>query len=88
MGAIKGVGVVRRGGLGSSTSPSSGEDVRGRFVCLLPSGDLEAFLLRGVATITGVAFQLGVRRRRRPVCNCVIWRRTEFNVGSRPTTII
>lgn len=51
MGAITGVGAMGGGGLASSTSPSSGDDVRSRFDCLLPSGDLEAFLLRGVGTI-------------------------------------
>ena len=51
IGAITGVGAMGGGGLGSSSSPSSGDDVSSRFDCLLPSGDLEAFLLRGVGTI-------------------------------------
>ena len=70
MGAIEGIGIIRGGGLGSSTSPSSGEDVKRRFICLLPSGgDLEAFLLSGVTTITEMVFQMSIlRRRRRPAC--------------------
>jgi hypothetical protein len=67
VGVIEGVAVGGGGELGSSSSPSSGEDVRRRFVCLVPSGDLEAFLFRGVGTIADVAFQVGARRRR-PAC--------------------
>lgn len=65
------VGGGRDGGLGSLTSPSSGEEVKRRFARLLPSGDLEAFLLRGVGTMKDVALKrndLRRRRRRRPAC--------------------
>lgn len=46
----RGIKIVGAGAV-SSTSPSSGDELRGRFAYLPPSGDLDASLLRGVETV-------------------------------------